>query len=203
MLQRWFDSNFLLPRTKVKFVWSFVLLFLSLHTSMSFMSSVRWFSSSTKLYSKLNQPSFSVEATPTRYYTYFLCSGNRTYNGYTVDPARRLRQHNGQIKGGARSTRMYNNWEFLAILTSNSWNSISRTMQIEWLCKYPTRKKPRPRIYSRPIGRLQSLQEVFTHTEDDVIDVYVHSKYIDVMKNLTIPSTIRIHKGFEGLAQYS
>ena len=202
MPQRCFDA--LLTRKIVKVVLLFVLLFLWLDTSMSFMSSIRWFSSSsTKMYKKLHQPSLVVEATPTRYYTYFICSGNRTYNGYTVDPARRLRQHNGLIKGGARSTRMFNNWEFLAVLTSNSWNSISRTMQIEWLCKYPTRKKPRPRIYSRPIGRLQSLQEVFTHTEEDIIDVYVHSKYIDVMKNLTIPSTVRIHEGFEGLAKYS
>ena len=207
MRQRWFDSIcFLLPRTKVKFIILFMLLALWLQASMSFMSSIRWFGSSKTIYGRVNQPSsFTIEAIskPTRYYTYFLCSGNRTYNGYTVDPARRLRQHNGLIKGGARATRMLNNWEFLAILTSNSWNSISRAMQIEWLCKFPTRKKPRPRIYSRPIGRLLSLEEVFARTDDDVIDVYVQSKYIGIMKNLTLPSTIRIHNGFEGLNKYS
>ena len=33
-------------------------------------------------------------------YCYFLRSENRTYNGYTVDLKRRLRQHNGELKGG-------------------------------------------------------------------------------------------------------
>lgn len=36
---------------------------------------------------------------------YLLVSGNRTYVGSTTDPIRRLRQHNGDIKGGARATR--------------------------------------------------------------------------------------------------
>ena len=38
------------------------------------------------------------------HYCYFLQSKNRTYNGYTVDLHRRLRQHNGELAGGAKVT---------------------------------------------------------------------------------------------------
>lgn len=36
---------------------------------------------------------------------YLLVSGSRTYVGCTTDVTRRLRQHNGEIRGGARATR--------------------------------------------------------------------------------------------------
>lgn len=39
----------------------------------------------------------------------------RTYIGSTTNPWRRLRQHNGQIRGGARSTRG-GNWNMVGFL---------------------------------------------------------------------------------------
>ena len=39
------------------------------------------------------------------YYVYLLrCADDALYAGITTDPARRLRQHKGEIKGGARYT---------------------------------------------------------------------------------------------------
>jgi hypothetical protein len=46
------------------------------------------------------------------------------------------------------------------ISPSHSLPTLLIATQVEWLCKYPTRKKPRPRIYSRPSGRVRSLGEV-------------------------------------------
>jgi len=40
-----------------------------------------------------------------------------TYVGFTVNPHRRIRQHNGLIQGGARSTRMRRPWEFVCIVS--------------------------------------------------------------------------------------
>lgn len=40
------------------------------------------------------------------WYVYMLrCSDNTLYTGVTTDPERRLREHNGEVKGGARYTR--------------------------------------------------------------------------------------------------
>ncbi len=43
-------------------------------------------------------------------------STGRTYVGVTTDETRRLRQHNGDIKGGARSTRGFRPWELIRVI---------------------------------------------------------------------------------------
>jgi len=57
------------------------------------------------------------------HYCYFLRSQNLTYNGYTVDLKRRLRQHNREIKGGAKYTsrkKVVSPWRYdCNILLSN------------------------------------------------------------------------------------
>ena len=84
--------------------------------------------------------------TSSTYYCYFLGQhtnwNGQTYNGYTVNLQKRLRQHNGEIKGGAWATTAKDKgaWSFIAVLTSSSWESISRAMACEWNCRYPTRK---------------------------------------------------------------
>ncbi|RZD39298.1 MAG: hypothetical protein CXT73_07760 [Methanobacteriota archaeon] len=43
---------------------------------------------------------------------------NNTYNGSTNNPIRRLRQHNEEIKGGARATHgKGGQWEYCAMLS--------------------------------------------------------------------------------------
>ena len=43
-------------------------------------------------------------------------SSGRTYVGATVNESRRIRQHNGEISGGARSTRGFRPWELIRII---------------------------------------------------------------------------------------
>ena len=45
---------------------------------------------------------------------YLITNGTRTYVGCTTNPARRLRQHNREIKGGARATLIgAGNWKMV------------------------------------------------------------------------------------------
>ena len=97
-----------------------------------------------------------------KYYCYFLGQPDnwcgQTYNGYTVNLQRRLRQHNGEIKGGAYATtkKGLGVWTFIAVMTCETWNNID-AMKCEWNCRYPTRKKPRPRCYAGAKGMISSL----------------------------------------------
>lgn len=51
------------------------------------------------------------------WYAYLLRSqsASRTYVGVSTDPERRLRQHNGELVRGARSTRVGRPWELAAL----------------------------------------------------------------------------------------
>jgi len=146
------------------------------------------------------QPSSNAKST--KYYCYFLGQHNnwpgQTYNGYTVNLSRRLRQHNGEIKGGAWATTAKDKgaWSFIAVLTSDSWTSISRAMACEWNCRYPTRKKPRPKIFSGAKGRIDSLIEIFKHIKDDV-RLYIHPGFYDHAVSLGLPSHVTLYKQVE------
>jgi predicted GIY-YIG superfamily endonuclease len=71
-------------------------------------------------------------------YCYLLYTDKgQTYVGATVDPDRRLRQHNKEISGGARSTSIRveqgQNWKRACYITNiPEWRS---ALQIEWRWK--------------------------------------------------------------------
>lgn len=72
-----------------------------------------------------------------RYHCYWIRSGRRNYIGATVNPQRRLRQHNGSLVGGARRTRG-NRWHFACIISGfRTWRE---ALQFEWAFKHATRR---------------------------------------------------------------
>lgn len=85
-----------------------------------------------------------------------------TYNGYTVNLNRRLRQHNGELVGGARSTSGKGPWSVLLCAESPDLTQRS-ALSLEWSIRYPTNKKPRPRHLHGPEGRLNSLPWVLSN----------------------------------------
>lgn len=97
------------------------------------------------------------------FFVYLLESEDKkaTYVGATVDLERRLRQHNGEIKGGAHATSMklpVGKWH-RAVHVKNfpDWNS---ALQFEWRWKSLSRKKIYASIKPSIQRRLVALQEL-------------------------------------------
>jgi predicted GIY-YIG superfamily endonuclease len=84
---------------------------------------------------------------------------NLTYNGSTNDPVRRLRQHNKEIKGGAKyTTSKSSSWEIYALMTG--FVSHKNALSCEWKIKHPTGKRFRPKKFCGVAGRIEALNDI-------------------------------------------
>lgn len=124
------------------------------------------------------------------YYCYIIYNEHgHTYNGYTVNLNRRLRQHNGLLKGGAKATRGRGPWKFLLVLTSECWDCVSIAMKHEWSIRYPTRKRPRPKEFNGVLGRLTSFSYIFNHIRKSNMcadmTCYVKDEYMEMMREIS------------------
>ena len=83
-----------------------------------------------------------------------------TYNGATNNPTKRLRQHNGEITGGAKvTTQKGGGWEYCAILSG--FPDKINCLSCEWRIKCPSgRPGKRESKYNSPAGRIKSLNEI-------------------------------------------
>jgi len=65
--------------------------------------------------------------------------GCKTYVGATINPDRRLRQHNGEISGGARATHG-RKWKRVFLVSG--FADERAALRFEWRWKYLTRQAP-------------------------------------------------------------
>lgn len=72
------------------------------------------------------------------YYCYFIISKNRTYIGITCD-LKRIKKHNGLLKGGAKSTRTSKNWNYHTIV--GTFIGKGQAMRFEWYWKHQKNNK--------------------------------------------------------------
>ncbi len=85
-------------------------------------------------------PSSSVFSIPSPHMCYMLKSEvhKRFYIGYTVDFRRRLRQHNGEIKGGAKRTQKDRPWTPVCLI--KGFYEASSALRFEYRLHHPGRR---------------------------------------------------------------
>lgn len=77
------------------------------------------------------------------FYVYLLeCTSGATYVGATVDLERRLRQHNKEIKGGAKATgaKVAKGETWKRVCYVENFPDWSAALQFEWAWKFQTRQ---------------------------------------------------------------
>ena len=88
------------------------------------------------------------------YLVYLLKCENYSYVGMTNDIFKRLRQHNGEISGGARYTSRRKGW--YPVLIIDGFSDMRSAMQCEWRLK---------RGKKGVLGRIKYLNDFLTNNE--------------------------------------
>lgn len=122
-----------------------------------------------------------------KYYCYIIRSTNpafynSTYNGSTNNLVRRLRQHNGELVGGAKATRGKGHWVYIAIW--EGFQSHKEALSCEWRIKHPTNSKRRPSQYNGVEGRIKSLSllvglDCWTGKSSGMVNGFDYKLYLD------------------------
>ena len=115
------------------------------------------------------------------YLVYILQSGIYSYIGMTNDFFKRWKLHNKILKGGAKYTSKYNNWNPICII--DGFKNKSEAMQCEWKLK-------RVRGYQKRIENLSYLlkhKKKWTKNSPDIstqkLKIYIIDKYKFLFEN--------------------
>ena len=111
------------------------------------------------------------------YSCYILISNNnkRTYIGCTNNVERRLRQHNGEIQGGAKATQLGRPWKHICVISG--FNKID-ALCCEWRLKRKHNSK----------GKLKGFYGVHNKIENmyKVLSLDKYTKKCDLSRNTTL-----------------
>ena len=114
---------------------------------------------------------------------YILQSGNYSYVGMTNDFMRRFRQHNKEIKGGAKYTSKQVEWYPVCII--DGFSTMKEAMQCEWAVKHS-------KSLRGPQGRVKHLSKLLTRSrwtskspllQDQYLTIYIDDDYQDILQN--------------------
>lgn len=95
-----------------------------------------------------------------KYVVYVLFSKvlNRIYTGSTYDLQRRIRQHNGEIVGGAKRTKKGRPW--LILMYIEGFPTRKDALQLEWRTQHPQKYLPKNLKCKRGYGYKGGLESV-------------------------------------------
>lgn len=114
------------------------------------------------------------------YLVYILKSDNLTYVGMTNDFFKRWRQHNKEIKGGAKYTSKREEWYPICII--DGFETMNESMQCEWAVKHKKKKKHK---YA-PVRRILNLNLLLQQSQwtskspkvkDQNLTIYIDNEY--------------------------
>ena len=118
----------ILPSSAVTYVLSISIIFNFFHFHYFATLLVSFFFFQTRRYNQ----------NMSKFYVYWIRSAQRCYIGATTCPTKRLRQHNGEIQGGALRTRNGGPWRFHCVIAGfRTW---VEALQFEWAFKYYSRR---------------------------------------------------------------
>lgn len=125
---------------------------------------------------------------------------NMTYNGFTTDPWKRLRQHNGEISGGAKTTHGKGPWKIYVLLTG--FKTKNNSLSCEWRIRKPTGNKRREPQFCNPVGRIKSLNLILKlpkwtnqcdiNNSDCEYTLYITSDMESILEQDSIPPNFKI-----------
>lgn len=98
------------------------------------------------------------------------CNQKRTYIGITNNCSKRLKCHNGELKGGAKATRTGKPWKYICTVSGFDKKTAA---QFEW---YAKRKKTKNNTYRCISGKYNRINNIFNLLEEykkNGLDLYL------------------------------
>ena len=137
------------------------------------------------------------------YYCYILRNdiNGRTYNGSTNSLPRRIRQHNGEIVGGAKATHTNRPWKYCMLL--KGFDTHREALSCEWRIKHPTKARRRPPQFYGAEGRILSMNHVLNLDQwtskssglgrGEPYTIYVGEEYVHLLEPHKMKQNVHIN----------